>query len=282
MRKDLFLAWALAAALASATPVLAVDPFYDRLYRDGLSAASSGDHGMAARKLRLACFGMLDEPAQLAGCLGRLAFSQSTVATDPGKAALRETVAQLLDLERRFQALTRTLAAWPMAEREALERLIGANSSATVLAEIPAFRMQAIRQMPFEERRRELDRRQAGDPRNPDWRQMLAELFYEAKQYADAVREAQSLIELRPQLEAGRCLRGAAQAGLGECVAALGDLALCTDPRMDPPRLRCLIKTEDAVLARSLVARLTAEQRASDEVKALERELVKLEKKQVP
>ena len=64
--------------LAAATPLLAaVDPFYSSRLQEGIAAAERGAHADAARSLRIACFGMLDEEPQLADCLVRLALAQA-------------------------------------------------------------------------------------------------------------------------------------------------------------------------------------------------------------
>ena len=65
----LLLAALLSAGAAAADA--AVDPFYQTLLRDGQQAYERKDYAAAARELRLACFGMLEEPATLADCLTR-------------------------------------------------------------------------------------------------------------------------------------------------------------------------------------------------------------------
>ncbi len=82
------------------------------------------------------------------------------------------------------------------------------------------------------DRRRELDRQTALDPRNPDWRQALAELFYDERQFAEAAREAQQAVALRPESEASHCLRGLARAELKDCGdETLADLGLAARRR---------------------------------------------------
>src|SRR4051812_25152782 len=90
-----------AAALLSAGPLRAVDPTYLDLLRDGTLEYDRGNFPAAAKSLRLACFGMLDEPKPLAECLARFALAQDK-ASDPD--GFRETFRRLVELEERFQA----------------------------------------------------------------------------------------------------------------------------------------------------------------------------------
>ncbi len=104
-----------------------VDPFYDRLYRDGLNARAAGETALAARKLRLACFGMLDDPPSLAACLGQLVLVEAARGeTQP----VRGTLDRLIELERLFQALSKAPAgSLAVADREAIDDLIRKNAS---------------------------------------------------------------------------------------------------------------------------------------------------------
>jgi hypothetical protein len=260
-----------------------VDPFYDRLYRDGLNASAAGDQAVAARKLRLASFGMLDDPPLLATCIGHLALIE---AERGEKQAVRESIDRLLELERLFQALTKASSGngnLSASDREAIDDLIRQNVSPQAVADIPAFRQLALRMMAPAERRRELDRRIAVEPRNPDWRQLLAELFYEERQFSETIREAQHVLDLKPGSEAGHCLRGLARAALEDCSdVTLDDLAFCRQPAQlgaTLAQVSCYLERGNAAGARAAFNHLPAGERSTDAVKSLEKELVKLEKK---
>lgn len=271
---------------ARGEPGARVDPFYDRLYRDALNARAAGETALAARKLRLACFGMLDDPPALAACLGQLAL---TDAARGDKETLRGTIDRLLELERLFQALTKASAGGPSggglsaADREAIDNLIRTNAAPQAVADIPAFRLLALRMMPPADRRRELDRKIAMDPRNAEWRQLLAELFYDERQYAEAARESQQALALRPDSEGAHCLRGLSRAQLDDCGdETLADLGFCRPPAQAGASLElisCYVGRADAAAARGVLDRLPASERAGEPAKALEKELIKLEKK---
>ena len=275
----------LAAASLVVLPTLArgsVDPFYDRLYREGLNARAAGENVLAAKKLRLACFGMLDDPPSLAGCLGQLALVEAARGETQ---SLRETIDKLLELERSFQALTKASAAGslPTADREAIDDLIRKTAAPQAVADIPAFRLLALRMMAPADRRRELDRKIALDPRNPDWRQALAELFYDEKQYAEAAREAQQTLSLKPESEGGHCLRGLARAELKDCGdETLADLGFCRPPLQNAALFElagCYLGRGDAPAARAVFDRLPPAERSGESGKSLGKDLVKLEKK---
>jgi hypothetical protein len=272
----------LLAALVALPALGSVDPFYDRLYREGLNARVAGEYVLAAKKLRLACFGMLDDPPSLAACVGQLALVEAARGESQ---ALRETIDRLLELERLYQALTKATAAGGLSasDREAIDDSIRKNAAPQAVADIPAFRLLALRMMAPADRRRELDRKIALDPRNPDWRQALAELFYDEKQYAEAAREAQQTLSLKPESEGGHCLRGLARAQLKDCGdEALADLGFCRPPLQNAAGFAlvgCYLDKADAAAARAVFDRLPAAERAGVAGKSFEKELVKLEKK---
>jgi hypothetical protein len=272
----------LLAALVALPALGSVDPFYDRLYREGLNARVAGEYVLAAKKLRLACFGMLDDPPSLAACVGQLALVEAARGESQ---ALRETIDRLLELERLYQALTKATAAGGLSasDREAIDDSIRKNAAPQAVADIPAFRLLALRMMAPADRRRELDRKIALDPRNPDWRQALAERFYDEKQYAEAAREAQQTLSLKPESEGGHCLRGLARAQLKDCGdEALADLGFCRPPLQNAAGFAlvgCYLDKADAAAARAVFDRLPAAERAGVAGKSFEKELFKLEKK---
>jgi hypothetical protein len=124
----------LSLFLLAALPAgAAIDPFYLSLLRDGQHALDRKDYAAAARDLRLACFGMLDEPRQLADCLVRLALAQDRLNDVDG---FRDTFRRLADVEERFKAYSEL----PQDVRTGLEQRLAARVPAATLASAPAFR----------------------------------------------------------------------------------------------------------------------------------------------
>jgi hypothetical protein len=127
--------------LLLSAPVRAeVDPFYQSLLREGIHLYDLGDFGASVRTLRLACFGMLDEPAILGSCLAHLALAQDR--NDDGD-GFQETFRRLSEVEERFQGYTRSdLSAELRAD---LERRLIARVPASTLRSVAAFRALADR-----------------------------------------------------------------------------------------------------------------------------------------
>ena len=101
-----------------------------------IGEAADGEAAVtAADDLRLACFGMLDEPRQLADCLARLALAQDRL---DDVNAFRETFQRLVEIEERFKAYSQTELAPEL--RAGLEQRLAARIPATTLAGAPAFR----------------------------------------------------------------------------------------------------------------------------------------------
>ena len=94
-------ALAVAATLAAADPARAADPFYEQRLREGREALERGAPAEAVRPLRLAAFGLLDEPERLAESLVYLAVAH---AESGDAAAFEQTFRRVLEIERRFDA----------------------------------------------------------------------------------------------------------------------------------------------------------------------------------
>lgn len=140
MKRKPVLLLALLLLAASRPAAAAIDPFYQSLLREGGLQYDRGDYAASARTLRIACFGMLDEPPLLAGCLARLALAQDRTGDGEG---FQDTFRRIADVEERFQAYTKAeLAA---ETRAALEQRLAARIPAATLRSIPAFQALAGR-----------------------------------------------------------------------------------------------------------------------------------------
>ncbi|HEX9731807.1 MAG TPA: hypothetical protein VGG06_07430 [Thermoanaerobaculia bacterium] len=113
----------------------AADRFYEDLLREGILTAERGDAPRAARLLRLACFGLLEEPPALARCLAHLALAQASL--DDGDAFFA-TFQRVLEIEQRFSAYSR--AELGDEARRRFEGALRERVSPEVLARSPAFR----------------------------------------------------------------------------------------------------------------------------------------------
>lgn len=123
------LLWAMVAQ-----PVLAADPFYESLMRRGLTAAEAGDPARSAELLRLASFGLLDEPETLTRCLVHLALAHDRA----GRAEdFRSTFERLVEIEERFA--TYRAVDLSLEVRADFERALQRHVPPSVLRTVGAF-----------------------------------------------------------------------------------------------------------------------------------------------
>lgn len=276
--------WLLLAALISAALPLAaqappdVDSFYVTLLHEGTQALEEGDAVRAARDLRLACFGLLEDPPRLAGCLAHLGLAQALAEDREG---FTETFRRLAVVERRFSGYSR--AGLPAAVREDFEQRLIHWIPAELLTEVSTFRPLADRQraaelarLPPARRREELARRLTQEPDNPVWRLLLAELELEEENPVAAMAHVDRVLVADPGNAPARCLRGLARAGQGACGAAVSDLAGCSRSRGEEPfaeaLLACRVSLGQGAAAAAFYASLPPELRESRKLSRLGRE----------
>jgi tetratricopeptide (TPR) repeat protein len=215
-----------AAPAAHAAP----DPFYLDLMRDGTQAYDRGDYTGAAKQLRLACFGMLDEPDRLAGCLTRLGLAQAAAGNAD---AFRETFRRIVEVESRFGAYAK--ADLPPEVRAAFEQRALAAVPAGTLDAIPAWKGLLARKLeaqiaalPPRERRRQLEERLAKEPRSIVWNLLQVDLDLAEGKTAPAIARAEATAALAPRDAQALCVRGLARAAGNRCVEAVADLEPCS------------------------------------------------------
>ncbi len=112
-RKTRALGFSLGVILVVGSPVTAQDLYAD-LLESGNSALDRGDIEIAIADLTVACFGLLASPPQLTDCRLALASAHDRVGDESG---FREQYRNLLDLERRFGAVS------ALAETNPLKRV---------------------------------------------------------------------------------------------------------------------------------------------------------------
>jgi tetratricopeptide (TPR) repeat protein len=224
------------AAAAPPPPVSTVstlpagtDPFYPGLLRDGKIAYDRGDYATAAKDLRLACFGLLNEPSLLTDCLVRLAVAQGAGNDAEG---FRETFRRIAEVEDRFGAYGK--AQLPPEIRAGFEQRLVSLIPAATLETIPVWKplLQTkaeaqIAALPPKERRRELDSRLAKEPRSLTWNLLAAELDLEEGKAEPAIAHAVQAAATAPQDPRATCLRGLTRAYGRHCPEALADLEPC-------------------------------------------------------
>ena len=286
---------AAAAALAGAGILPAaeagaeVHPFYGQRLAAGVLALSQGDAAGAERDLRVAAFGLLDEPARLVVALAHLALAEQASGDTSG---LDETLQRLLVVERSFGVWES--ASLPPATRLAAEAALVERVPESGLVAVPAFAALARRRaaerlaaLPPAERRRELLARTAAEPDAARWQVMLGEMELAAGDAAKAVARAQRALVSQPSADeatAARCLRGAALARSGSCAAAIADLEACPAARREPEPAHSLLQChaqlgqwrQAKALADALPPAIKSRRETSRLVRQIEREAARL------
>ncbi len=144
----------------------AVDSFYRNRMEAGVQAFAAGDWPAAARQLRIACFGYLEEPVGLAAGLIRLAIAQAEMGDDEG---VRTVFLRLIQLEERYSAYSE--AKVPAQVRKRFERHSARRVPLATLRFAAGFQaiaeqaeMVEMARLPVERRRATLERRLAAEP----------------------------------------------------------------------------------------------------------------------
>ena len=244
--KLLAIAAVLLATLAAVTAD-AADPFYMRLLRQGTDAFNRREYQTAASQLRIACFGLLDEPQLLADGLTRLALAQAAAGDDTG---FRETFQRLSEVEERFGGYSR--ADIPKDVRSAFEVLVVQAIPRSTLSENAAFarlvpsRQDSVAKLPPPQRRKELNRLIKAEPAEVMWRLMLADLELGEGKPSDAVAAADGALKLAPGNKEALKLRGLALAADNKWSQAVDNLRACgcasSDPKVAGAMLTSLVE----------------------------------------
>ncbi len=278
--------WCL-VLIATVRTAGAADPFYRRLVEDGIRVFDRGDYQMAAKDLKIGCFGLLEEPDNLARCLTYLAVAQGEIADVP---AFTRTFERILEVEKMFQAFSKRPPDTRL--RGALERHLESLVSYEVLSRERIFRHVAgrkreaeIRAMAPEERRAALEQRIGVEPEHVTWRLLMADLDLGAGDFESTLAASEWVLGQQPQQPLALCLRGLAAAGLGSCEAARADLEGCAQPelrsRRMAARLRCFIAERAWPDADLVLSELSPDERQIAPFRQLAREL-KRERKSAP
>ncbi len=271
------------ATLAAAQP--AADPFYLSLLREGRTSLARGDAAGAAKELRVACFGLLDQPPLLGECLVRLALAQGAMGD---REAFGETFDRIETIEERFQAYTQ--AALSPEERESFEDRALDWIAPEILRTLPSFAPRLARRaeeslakLPPRERQKELERRAAAEPGNPRWRVLLAEEAVARERWDEALERLKGI---DGAAEAGRagCLTGLALAKLERCAEALPPLAACAATRLNAElaeaRLGCHVERKSLDEGRAFAATLDPKVASLPAIQKLREKLSPKEKAQ--
>jgi tetratricopeptide (TPR) repeat protein len=254
-----------------------VDPFYSSRLREGIAAYERGAYGDAASSLRVACFGMLDAPPELAECLVRLGLAQAAAGD---REAFAQTFRRLLEGEEVLGLYSRATLAADL--KAAFERRAAEWIPRATLDDSPAFahlaggeRESELAALPARARRSRLQQLVRDEPREPRWPLLLARFERQERNARGAAEAAEQALALSPGLIEARCLRGWARAELSRWPEAAADLDQCSGswPELAPAELAVRVELGQWDAARALAGSLTADQRRDPGVARLLRRL---------
>ena len=277
MRRAPLLLLLLALVAGSASAV--IDPFYRNRMEAGVRAFEQGNWEVAARQLRIACFGHLDEPVVLAAGLVRLAIVETRRGDED---AFRRIFSRLNELEERFAAysaapLTPELRRQfgDLAARLVSVDILRATSGFATIAERAD--AQRLAGLPAPQRRAELEARVRAEPERPEWRLEMARLELTARQGQAALGWLDSLPPEVATVPPAICLRQQAATETGRCEGMDLTGPFCQDvpPAVVEFRLQCLVDAGSWAEAASLIGSLDSELRARRRVTRLERRVRK-------
>ena len=222
--------WVLCASVLATTPARAVNEFYERLLREGKALYETGEFRSAARKLELACFGMLEDPPALTRCQIYLSLAHGALGDEAG---FKQAFDRLMVLEDRFSTFSQAQVegdwsrelseyAQTWVSYETLRRLPGFERAARQQKEA------ALMDLAVPERKEQLERLLEQEPEALSWRILMAEVDLATGQYQNAVEGTQQVLQEDSERIKAICVRGQALAALGNCEEALEHLYTCS------------------------------------------------------
>ena len=243
----------------SGTGAQEAEVFYTGLLQEGKQALTRGDNQEVVTRLRVACFGLLDQPSLLAECRVHLAVAQSELGDE---LAFRDTAEQVLEIEELFGAY-RDAELPPGLRSRFEERLLSAVGQERLRA-VPVFaalltqrRRSDLEAVPPATQRSRLRAFAEENPADTEWPLRLAELEIEAGKDKAALTWLDETLSRDPAHEGAHCRRMELLAAKGRCDEILLDVAACpsfpSDAATAKPLLKCFVELEAWPVARRLL-----------------------------
>jgi predicted Zn-dependent protease len=234
-----------------------------------------GDFALAAKRIRIACFGFLEAPPLLTECLIRLALAQGAAQDREGFSTTWE---RILEIEERFGSYSEIDL--PVAKTEFESRALEwippeeLRFSPTFAALLRERQHEELDSLSPEESRQDLETLLASDPENRTLLFRLAELEWGRQRFRRAAKLLDRLLALEPDDQQARCLRGRVAISRKECEPAASFAPSCTFPPEDTDSaasyLACLLKLERLDEARTLLLQLPEALREEKRISEIE------------
>ncbi len=267
----------LAATALSAAPP---DDFYVTRLRAGEEAYTNQLWAQAADELRVASFGLLENPPTLTRALFYLALSQSRAKRT---AELTETLNRFVDVERRFPGYAKLDA--PAEAKKEFEGLLAERVLPRTLSLVPSLARlvetdaQKIAKLPAASRVAALEQKAKEEPASTVWTLELSKSYLETGDEKAAIRWASKTLELDEEETEARVVRARAHFARSDWDLALADLKLLPEKTLaETPALQadlfvCLARAKDWTGARESLARVPADLQERPDVAAAKKRL---------
>lgn len=241
-----------AAAMMPLAGLAMGEEFYEARLRAGETLYQEKRFPEAIDNLKIASFGLLDNPPLESESLVYLALAQTAV----GKVVDADaTLARFLEVERRFATFAKAkLDPNVRAEFQAvvLRRVAPSTLLAfPALAGIVETEEQKIAKLPPKDRWKAYEAAAKREPREPRWALALARESFGTGDLKAAVDWSSRALELDPSSAEGHALRAHAYVLEGNCVSARADLQalpaadLEGRPTLVADRFVCLVELKD-------------------------------------
>jgi Flp pilus assembly protein TadD len=263
---------------------LAGDDFYQQRLQAGIEAYRAKRLQEAVDELRIAAFGMLEQPTVLLDTLARLALAQQAV----GRTADAEfTLNRFIEVERKFNNWGQSQLEPELKKRfEALlrekissETLLAISS----LADLVETEEKRIAKLSRKEKQKALLAAHERDPKNPKWPLELAREAASRDGHKETISWASQTLELDPKNEEALVLRAKALTARKDYEAALRDLkdldakAYERLPALNADLFVCQVGAKDWAAARPLFDQIPRDDQSRPDVAAALKKLPKEE-----
>ena len=228
------------------------DEFYEARLKSGETAYADKRLPEAIDNLRVAAFGLLENPPLESEALVYLALAQNAAGKNGDTDA---TLARFLEVERHFAPFAK--AKLDPAIRASFQALLLARVNASTLAGFPGLsgfvetQEQRIAKLPPKERWKEYEAAARREPRQPQWALALARESFALSDLKSAIAWSTRALELDPSSAEGHSLRAHALVLSGDCVGAKADLQALSPADLDgrptlvADRFVCLVELKD-------------------------------------